>query len=63
MTIIVDRRAFVIIVNVIVQVASKCKSWNVKEQSDQPSTFLHLASGRLGARISPYMILLILRKG
>ena len=59
----VDKKLFVMIINVIVQVASKCRSWNVKEQSNLPSTFIHFASGRLGARISPYMILLILRKG
>ena len=45
----------------IVQVNCKCRTWSPEQQSREPSLYIHLAAGRLGARISPYMVLLILR--
>ena len=39
----------------------KCKHWSQDEQSRGESLFVHFASGRLGTRLSSYIILLLFR--
>ena len=45
----------------IMKIRCKCKTWSVAQQSTEPTLYIHLAAGRLGARISPYMLMLIFR--
>ena len=40
---------------------STCQKWEPSSQSRQESLFLYFASGRFSARLSPYVIFLILR--
>ena len=39
----------------------KCLSTNLHQKASESSLYLHFASGRLAARLTPYVILLILK--
>lgn len=39
-----------------------CNDWSPLSQASEPSLYLHFAAGRLAARLTPYVILLILKK-
>ena len=41
--------------------SSTCRKWDISSQSKDQSLFLYFASGRFSARLSPYVIFLILR--
>ena len=51
----------VLILFICEHVTCKCKFWSKSKQSEGNSLFVHFGAGRLGSRMTSYIILVIMR--